>query len=218
MRYFLAFFLLCVVAVVSILGLPGSKSSRPPLYIFPDMDWQAKYLPQRSNTFFKNAMNDRPSLSHAISRGQGWERDQVFSSTYTYLPSLHPALYTGKDTTGAFSQGFPFTIDEAILLEGQKKYTLFCQVCHGASGDGNGITKQYGMIATASYHDDRIRQMPEGEIFNTITHGKNTMNGYGDKLSPEERWAIIAYVRALQRSQNASVSDVPSDKLHLLGL
>lgn len=218
MRYFLAFFILCVVAVVSILGLPGSKSSSPPLYIFPDMDWQAKYLPQGSNSFFKNRMNDRPSIAHTISRGQGWERGRVFSSTYTYLPSLNPTLYTGKEADGSFSQGFPLLVDEGLMLEGQKQYTLFCQVCHGASGDGNGITKQYGMIATASYHDDRIRQMPGGEIFHTITHGKNTMNGYADKLSPEERWAIVAYVRALQRSQNASVSDVPSDKLHLLGL
>lgn len=218
MRYFLAFFLFTILAFVSILGLPGSKSSRPPLYIFPDMDWQAKYLPQRSNTFFKNAMNDRPCLEHAISRGQGWERKAVFDATYQYLPSLHKELYTGKDATGAFVTGFPLEVDEALMQEGQKKYTLFCQVCHGASGDGNGITKQYGMIATPSYHDDRIRQMPEGEIFNTITHGKNTMGGYGDKLSPAERWAVIAYVRALQRSQNASIDDVPSDQLHLLGL
>lgn len=218
MRYFLAFFLFAVIAFVSIFGLPGDTSTRPPLYIFPDMDWQAKYLPQRTNTFFKNGMNDRPCLEHAVSRGQGWERKSVFEANYQYLPSLNKELDTGKDAAGAFVRGFPLKVDEALMQEGQKKYTLFCKVCHGAAGDGNGITKQYGMIATASYHDDRIRQMPEGEIFNTITHGKNTMGSYADKLSPSERWAVIAYVRALQRSQNASVADLPADQLHLLGL
>ena len=96
-----------------------------------------------------------------------------------------------------------------MILRGQSRYQIYCQPCHGTLGDGNGITKQYGMIATPSYHDDRLRGMAEGELFNTITNGKNTMSSYADKLSPDDRWAVIAYVRALQRAHHASVDDVP---------
>jgi mono/diheme cytochrome c family protein len=89
---------------------------------------------------------------------------------------------------------------------------IYCYPCHGAVGDGNGITKQYGMVVTPSFHDDRIRNMPEGEIFNTITHGKNTMMPYADKLAPADRWAVISYVRALQRAGHASIDDVPLEQ------
>jgi mono/diheme cytochrome c family protein len=89
---------------------------------------------------------------------------------------------------------------------------IYCAPCHGALGDGNGITKQYGMVATPTFHEDRLRQMPHGEIFNTITHGKNTMMPYADKLAPDERWAVVAYMRALQRAHHASINDVPLEK------
>ena len=94
------------------------------------------------------------------------------------------------------------------MAHGQERYNIYCQPCHGALGDGNGITKQYGMGITPTYHDDRIRQMAEGEIYNTITHGKNTMLPYADKLLPEERWAVVLYVRALQRAQSGTAADV----------
>ncbi len=81
----------------------------------------------------------------------------------------------------------------------------------GALGDGNGITKSYGMLTTPTYHDDRLRGMAEGEIFNTITHGKNTMLSYADKLSPDDRWAVVAYVRALQRAAHGTIQDVPAE-------
>jgi len=89
-----------------------------------------------------------------------------------------------------------------------KAYQIFCAPCHGSLGDGNGITKRYGMGATPTFHDGRLRSMPDGEIFNTITNGKNTMMPYADKLSPEDRWAVVAYVRALQRAQQGTVTDV----------
>ena len=101
---------------------------------------------------------------------------------------------------------------------GREKFTIFCTVCHGASGDGNGITKLYGIVMTASYHDDRLRQMAEGELFQTITLGKNNMGPYGAKLRPQERWAVVAYLRALQRAQNATAADVPPEKRAELGL
>ena len=103
-------------------------------------------------------------------------------------------------------------MDAKLLDRGQMKFNIYCAPCHGAIGDGNGITKQYGMGATPTYHDDRLRQMPEGDIFNTITHGKNTMFPYADKLSPDDRWAVVAYVRALQRAHHATINDVPLEQ------
>lgn len=192
------------------MGLRGTKFTQPPIYIFPDMDWQAKYKAQKENHFFADKRDDRPAVPGSIPRGQGWERVRVFSESFEYLPSLDPVLYSGKDDAGAFVRGFPVPVTHEFMARGQQKYTVFCSACHGALGDGNGITKQYGMIATPSYMDARLRDMAEGEIFNTITNGKNTMNGYGDKLSPEDRWAVIAYVRALQRARNSKVTDVPA--------
>jgi len=89
---------------------------------------------------------------------------------------------------------------------------IFCAVCHGASGAGNGVTGQYGLVAITSLHQDRLRNMADGEIFQTITHGKNTMLGYGANIPLDDRWAIIAYIRALQLSQNATLNDVPADE------
>lgn len=218
MHYFLALFAFVCIATISILGLQGTKSDKPPLYIFPDMDFQAKYLPQASNDFFKDHCNDRPVVPYAVQRGYSFEKEKVFSREYVSDMSDHPEIYTGKTLDGQFLKGFPVKINEETMLEGQRCYKLFCQVCHGALGDGNGITKQYGMVATASYHDDRIRQMAEGEIFDTITHGKNTMGAYADKLSPQQRWAVIAYIRALQRASNATILDVPDSQHSILGL
>ena len=218
MRYFFAIFTFMIILTVSILGIRGKRFEEPPLYIFPDMDFQAKYLPQGKNDFFEDKRNDRPVVPNTIERGYAWDKDTLFSKDYHYDQHTRPEFYTGKTSTGEFYRGFPLEVNHSLMLEGKKKFTIFCQVCHGASGDGNGITKQYGMSTTASYHDDRLRDMAEGEIFNTITHGKNTMNPYGDKLTPHERWAIILYVRALQRAQNASPEDVPFSQRSTLGL
>jgi mono/diheme cytochrome c family protein len=108
--------------------------------------------------------------------------------------------------------GIPLPVTAELLQRGQERYTIFCGVCHGASGAGNGVAGQYGLVAIASLHQDRLRNMADGEIYNTITHGKNTMLGYGASIPLDDRWAIVAYVRALQLSQNATLNDVPSDE------
>ena len=110
------------------------------------------------------------------------------------------------------------SIDHQLLELGREKYDIFCAVCHGATGDGNGITKSYGMVATPTYHVDRLRGLAEGEIFDTITNGKNNMGPYGAKLRYEERWAVIAYLRALQLAQNATPDDVPHASRKDIGL
>jgi cytochrome c553 len=218
MRIFLGIFVMVCVTTCSILGLRGMKSTKPPIYVFPDMDFQDKYKTQGRNEFFPDGRNDRPVPAGVVMRGNTLNEAKVFDGAYEYDPALRPVVYTGKNADGSFYDGLPMPLTHDFLARGREKYTIYCSVCHSALGDGNGVTKSYGMVATPSYYDQRLRDMPNGEIFNTITHGKNTMMGYGDKLVPEDRWAVVAYVRALQLAANGRVEDVPAQYRSTLGL
>jgi len=218
MRYFFYIYIFVLLMVLTIFGFRGKQSEREPLYMFPDMDWQIKYKPQAENDFFNDNRNDRPVVPGTVERGYMWDTGDVFEDDYTYNVAENPPLYTGKNEDGSWYRGFPIPVDMALLEMGQEKYEIYCTVCHGATGDGNGITKSYGMLTVVGYHSDRLRDMAEGEIYNTIVNGKNTMYPYGDKLTPEERWAVVAYVRALQTAQNARAEDVPATQQKELGL
>jgi mono/diheme cytochrome c family protein len=189
-----------VVLAVSILGLRGTNFVTPPMDVFPEwafpgMKYQPKYKPQRESAFFADGRVDRPIPAHTVARDALRNDD---------------ALHAGRAGNGEFLRGFPETLalDETFMERGHHQFQIYCAPCHGSLGDGNGITKQYGMGLTPSYHDPRLRDMPEGEIFNTITHGKGTMLPYADKLTPEDRWAVVLYVRALQRAQTGTAADV----------
>jgi mono/diheme cytochrome c family protein len=108
--------------------------------------------------------------------------------------------------------GIPLPVTRELMERGQQRFNITCAMCHGAAAGGNGITKQYGLATVVSLQDDRLRKMSDGEIFNTITNGKNTMMAYGPNIVVADRWAIIAYLRALQRSQHATIADVPEDQ------
>ncbi|HVU16383.1 MAG TPA: cytochrome c [Candidatus Didemnitutus sp.] len=214
MRYaYFSLAFLCLLTV-SIMGLRGRRSTEAPIMVFPDMDFQGKYKPQRESKFFADGRTDRNPVAGTVPFGRDTERWDANGKTPLPDADFLKAdddMYAGKNADGTFARGFPVTVDQELLKRGQDRFQIYCQPCHGALGDGNGITRSYGMIATASYHDDRIRKMPEGEIFNTITHGKNTMMSYADKLSVHDRWAVIAYIRALERARNATLADVPAE-------
>lgn len=202
MRHVYLVTLFVCVLLVSILGLRGSKFTLPPLdqwpeWAFPSMENQPKLRPQSVNKFFADGRTDRMPPAHTVARGMLREDDH---------------LYRGKNGD-AFATGMPaaLKVDLAFIQRGRDRFQIYCAPCHGDAGDGNGITKRYGMGATPNYHDDRLRNMPDGEIFNTITNGKNTMMPYADKLIPEDRWAVVAYVRALQRAQQGTAADVTDD-------
>ncbi len=202
--YTLAF---VVVLLLSVMGFRGSFSTRPPIEVFPDMDHQAKYKPQATSKFFADGRADRPIPAGAVPFGRSAaQADPAFLKA----DDFH---YDGKLPDGTFGRGFPAALEVtgAFVERGQNRYQIYCAPCHGTLGDGNGITKSYGMLTTPTYHDDRLRAMAEGEIFNTITHGKNTMMSYADKLSPDDRWAVVAYVRALQRAAHGTIKDVPAE-------
>ena len=216
MRYvYLATFFLAVLTV-SVLGFRGSLSTRPPIELIPDMDHQAKYKPQAESPFFADGRTDRPLPAGVIAYG----RSSTSGTPEENFLRSDDSLNLGKNADGSWVVGFPKSvkIDARLLARGQDRFAIYCAPCHGALGDGNGITKQYGMGATPSYHDDRLRKMAEGEIYNTITHGKGNMLPQADKLLPEDRWAVIAYVRALQRAENGTVEDVPPSHKSELGL
>src|SRR6266404_768220 len=195
MRYFLLIFALCTVMVVAIAGKRGSISRRPPIELFPDMNRQPKLRPQVPNAFFADGRSSRPPIPGTIAR----------EDRYEDLP-----VNTGRVTgTTNFVETIPVEVTAKLLARGQQRFNINCSPCHGAQGDGNGVVKKLGLATVASLHDKRIVELPDGEIFNTITYGKNTMGPYGANVTIDDRWAVIAYVRALQLSRLGSIDDVP---------
>ena len=212
MRYAYLALLFVVVAAGSVLGFRGTETTRPPLEVFPDMDRQPKYKPQAESAFFADRRTDRPTPAGVVAYGRSYaKQDGKFLAADDHF-------YRGLAADGSYARGFPasVTVDAKLLERGGLKYGIYCAVCHGAIGDGNGITKQYGMGATPTYHDDRLRKIAEGDIYHTITAGKGNMLSYADKLEPADRWAVVAYVRALQRAQTGTTADVvPAHKSEL---
>ena len=214
MRYFLAIYILVIAAVISIAGFRGRTSENTPLRIFPDMDEQARYKPQAGGHFFEDGRQDRPAVPGTVAMTP--ENLLPYEKVDTFIENTYEA--TGKLDNGEYGNGFPMPLTSPLVNLGQEKYNIFCSRCHGITGDGNGVTKAFGMTATPSYHVDRIREQPEGMIFETITQGRNLMGAYGNKLRAEERWAIIAYLRTLQRAQQGTLEDVPEASRKELGL
>ena len=231
MSRYLAFLAVATLALVSFLGVQGKTSKDTPVMVFDDMDYQAKYKPQGENRFFADGRDARPPVAGTVARGDGLAPLTVFAADYRRAESLNPSFVTGKDATGAFLAAFPakslavlpggelapFQVDARLLELGRAKYQVYCAVCHGAAADGNGIMKVRSAvegdaaIATiANLQTPLFRAYPHGQIYDVIANGKNTMQPYGDKLSPEERWAVVAYVRALQLSQNCPPELVPA--------
>ncbi|HSH92633.1 MAG TPA: cytochrome c [Roseimicrobium sp.] len=206
MRYFLALFALMVLTVMVVAGRrgpnPENPPRKPPIEIFPDMDRQPKLRPEAPNNFFPDGLSSQKHIEGTIARGSAFE-DVPYN--------------TGKITgTTNWVETIPVPVTVAMLKRGQQRFSINCSPCHGSVGDGKGITTKYGMVAVANFHDPRLVQMTDGEIFNTITHGKNLMGSYGANITIDDRWAIISYVRALQRSQLGVLDDVPQSQRAVL--
>lgn len=217
LRYFFIGLGLFLVGLFAVAGFRGQKSKEPPIEIFPDMDHQPKVKAQVPSKFFADNRGNRLPVAGTVPIGyeapqskgnpfpnEGLYRTVRFSAGTDYLN-------TGR-FGGQWGTGIPLPVTAELMQRGKERYQIFCAVCHGASGGGNGVAGQYGLVAIASYHQDRLREMADGEIYNTIVHGKNTMLGYGDRIPLDDRWAIVAYVRALQMAQTASLGDVPPDE------
>ncbi|MCA1658346.1 MAG: cytochrome c [Verrucomicrobiaceae bacterium] len=220
LRGFLFIFLLTGLALVAFLGFRGQRSTGSPIELFPDMVRQPKVRAQAPLGFFADGRGARVPVAGTVPIG--YEMPKAGSEpTPAAEPDVnaqsHPGFSSGTDyfNTGKmgtnWGTGIPMQVDGYLMERGKHRFNINCAICHGPTATGNGITKQYGLTTVVTLQDERIRKMADGEIFNTITNGKNTMMAYGPNLSVTDRWAIIVYLRALQRSQNATEADVPPE-------
>lgn len=223
LRYFFLIFLLVVVAIVSLAGFRGERTTKPPIQVFPDMDFQPRFDPQHTSEFFADSRAARQPVPGTVP--MGYTLPNAYFSTgannnkFGQKPagfSVGPAYYDTGRIEDSYGDGIPLEPSPQLMERGRERFAIHCAICHGASGDGKGIVGQYGLVGIANLQETRIRQMPDGQIFNTITHGKNTMGAYGGQVTVEDRWAIIAYLRALQRSFAGKLEDVPEDKRTVL--
>jgi len=167
----------------------GCTSSRPPIHINPSMFNQPKALPQTASEFFYNGSTMREPVPGTVPIG-GLREDTAF--------------FTGKDADGQFIPTIPVPVDAALVERGHQRYTIYCQPCHDARGDGKGILFQRGNVPTASFHQEKILKYADGQIFDVITNGSGLMSGYRWPIPPADRWAIISYVRELERKRLAA--------------
>jgi Cytochrome C oxidase, cbb3-type, subunit III len=167
-----------------------------------DMHDQPKYEALEASTFFPDGRASRPLVSGTVARGQLRE-------------DTH--LYEGK-VSGKPAETFPFPIDLKTLERGQQRYNIYCSPCHDRVGNGNGMVVRRGFRPPPSYHIERLRKVPPGYLYDVITNGFGAMQDYAAQIPVRDRWAIVAYVRALQLSQNATLNEVPeSERPNLRG-
>lgn len=219
MRPFFIIYSLGLILGVTVLGFRGCKSTRTPLEVFPDMDRQMKFHEQGRTGFFDDQRMDRQPVSgtvpHVAYRQAPYENlvpDNRFRE--------NDYLVTGKLEDGSFGDGIPVEVSYENMKAGQQLYAVYCTICHGESGNGLGVIAQerYGYPTIASLLQARLIDLPDGDIYNTIAYGKNTMGAYGSKIRVEDRWKVTLYVRALQRAATATIEDVPAENRRDLGL
>lgn len=205
MRYFFLIFGVLVLIVVGVAGRRGDLSRNRPIQIFPDMKRQLKLRPQTPNGFFASGLSSQLPQPGTIAQSQ----PLVVGGREVY-PFEDAPLNTGRVAgTTNFIELNPSPVSSKLLARGQQRYTIYCAPCHGQTGEGNGITKKLGAMAVvANLHDKRIVELADGDIFNTVSYGKLNMQGYASQIGVEDRWAIIAYLRALQLSRLGAVDDL----------
>ena len=161
-----------------------------------DMQDQPKFKTYRADPFFADGRSARPLVEGTVARGNLQEDEH---------------LYKGREN-GEVAKTFPFPITQEVLLHGQERFNIYCSPCHGQLGDGEGAVVQRGLKHPPSFHIDRLREAPVGYFFTVESNGFGVMFDYADRVPAKDRWAIIAYIRALQLSQHATLEDVPADE------
>jgi mono/diheme cytochrome c family protein len=167
-----------------------------------DMHDQPRYKPYAPSDFFGDRRSARAPVAGTVARGQLREDDH---------------LHTGK-LGAAFADSLPFPLTAQVLARGRERFTIYCAPCHGQVGRGDGMVVRRGFRRAATFHTDRLRGEPVGYFFDVMTRGFGAMSDYATQIPPADRWAIAAYVKALQLSQHADVSELPPGRLEALGL
>jgi mono/diheme cytochrome c family protein len=209
MRWVFLGLALVTAAVVSRMGMRGTVSQRRPLMLVADMDFQPRYKAQAAGPFFKDGRAMRtPPAGTVPFGGADYESDAGSPRQNPDFLQADDGYYRGKQGQTWLAQN-PLKLDMAVLRRGQERYEIHCAPCHGSTGTGKGIITQYGMVGVQSITDELHRLMTDGEYFSVITSGKGRMMAYAPQIKVRDRWAIVAYIRALMRSQSAKLSDVP---------
>jgi cbb3-type cytochrome c oxidase subunit III len=176
---------LIAIAALSVFGIAGCENT-----LRQDMANQPRQNPLSPSDFFADRRSERPAVENTVVRGSIQD----------------DSLLVPKD-----SNSFPLPLTEELLERGQQRYGIFCTPCHGIQGDGLGMVAVRGMKHPPSYHQERLRNVPNGYLYDVVTNGFGAMYGYSAQIAPRDRWAIVAYLRALQLSRNAPVGQLPAE-------
>ena len=207
LRYFFLGLAIAVIGILTTAGFRGHRFEQPPFEIFPDMNYQDKVKDQQPSAFFADGNSAREPIAGTVAvempaQNDYWATGKWDDTHWGNGIPVHPAVDGGRE----------LAIDDANMARGRERYNISCSACHGAGGDGQGVVTKYGLTGVAGYNNDRLRQASDGDIFNTISNGKGQMLGYGYNITIDDRWRIVMYVRALQRGQNAPLSDATPDE------
>jgi mono/diheme cytochrome c family protein len=172
------------VALLALGGCRGCTSSSPPIHLNPNMDVQPKVKPQSASAFFYDGSGMRTPVAGTVARED---------------PVALDAAVTGMGADGKPVASSPIEVTPELVARGRARFAIFCLPCHGERADGNGMLKQRAGVQSANLLEERIRQMPDGQIFDTVTNGFGLMPGYRYPIPAHDRWAIIAYVRQLEQ-------------------
>ena len=179
-----------------LVGCQGQKSSKPPVHPNLNMDFQSSLKTQEATALFPDGRAMRPEIPGTIARGR-----------FTAVPEFH----TGK-TGDTFVRELPMPLTAELIERGQERYGIYCTPCHGGAGYADGLVTKRGGMKPPSFYEDRLLAMPAGQIFEAMSKGvRGNMPSYASKMSESDRWAVVAYVRALQLSQTANLEAVPDD-------
>jgi mono/diheme cytochrome c family protein len=181
---------LAALIVLTVGCVRGCPSSRPPIHIVPNMDFQPKYESQEASDFFYDGATMRTPVEGTVAR-----------STLPFELQVSVEYNTGKDPDGNLIAAIPVDVDEALVERGEERFGIYCAACHDSRGTGKGILFEYGSVPTTSMYDPKVTDVVDGHIFDVITNGIGLMEGYAYPIPVNDRWAIVAYVRELQARQ-----------------
>ena len=181
---------------ILLLSSCGTASRQPPVQVFPDMRSQKRYDPQERSTFFSDGRASRTPVQGTVARG-GLKEDEI--------------LFTGVVNNQYVGRN-PLTLDADVMTIGQRRFNTYCSPCHDQTGHGRGTVAQRAIWIPTNLHEARVKSFNDGELFHVITNGRRSMPAYRFQITENERWAIVAYVRALQRTTSGTVEDVPADQ------
>jgi len=204
----------------------SAHSDKPRIHIIPDMDNQDRYESQAGNAAFADGRAMRPPIQGTVPFGDAQADDALYRGSQLVMQQPEPVDYEEGSLEDLFVasfeeqpvHSFPMQVTQGVLERGQERFDIFCAPCHGLSGYGDGmIDKRAAELQEGTWtipsnlHDKPLREKPVGYLYQVVTHGARSMPAYGPQIPVEDRWAIVAYLKTLQRSQDASIDDVPAE-------